>query len=244
MADNKKDTIFAHPLGEIAGFTFDESVAAVFPDMIQRSVPGYSTVVAISGVLAERFSQPATCIYDLGCSLGATTLAMARRLPRGHCEIVAVDNSPAMLDRLRQILDQQSLPVAVHLRCEDIATTEISGASVVALNFTLQFVDVAQRLQLLKRIYAGMRPGAVLILSEKIRFADPALNTLFIDLYHDFKRTQGYSDLEISQKRSALENVLLPETLNDHRARLKQAGFTRVAVWFQCFNFSSLVAFK
>lgn len=244
MTGDKKDTLFAQPLGEIAGFSFDESVAAVFPDMIQRSVPGYSTVIAISGVLAEQFSQQGSHIYDLGCSLGATTLAMAQCLPRDYCEIIAVDNSQAMLDRLRQTLDQQTLPVAVRLHCEDICATELTNASVAALNFTLQFIDVAQRLDLLKRIYAGMRAGAVLILSEKICFADPALNTLFIDLYHDFKRTQGYSDLEISQKRTALEDVLIPETLEDHRARLGEAGFTRVAVWFQCFNFASLVAFK
>ncbi|MGI9285377.1 MAG: carboxy-S-adenosyl-L-methionine synthase CmoA [Pseudomonadales bacterium] len=244
MTNDKKDTIFSRPLGEIAGFSFDESVAAVFPDMIQRSVPGYNTVIAISGVLAEQFSQQGSRIYDLGCSLGATTLAMAQGLPQDHCEIIAVDNSRAMLDRARQVIDQQALPVPVQLRCEDLCAIEISTASVVALNFTLQFVDVAQRLALLKRIHAGMHPGGVLILSEKIRFADAALNTLFIDLYHDFKRTQGYSDLEISQKRTALENVLIPETLEDHRARLNEAGFTRVAVWFQCFNFASLVAFK
>lgn len=244
MADDKKDTIFAQPLGEIAGFRFDESVAAVFPDMIQRSVPGYSTVIAISGVLAEQFSQPGTNIYDFGCSLGATTLAMAQNLAPNHCDIIAVDNSRAMLDRLRQTLDQQTLPVPVQLRCEDICETEVSNASIAALNFTLQFVDLSQRLDLLQRIHAGMRPGAVLILSEKICFAEPALNKMFTDLYHDFKRTQGYSDLEISQKRTALENVLVPETLEQHRARLNDAGFTRVAVWFQCFNFISLVAFK
>ena len=244
MADSKKDTVFAQPLGEIAGFRFDDSVAAVFPDMIRRSVPGYSTVIAISGVLAEKFSQPNTTIYDLGCSLGATTFAMAQRLPHNGCDIVAVDNSRAMLDRLQKMLDQQPPSVPIQLRCEDICSTDITNASVIALNFTLQFVDVAQRLQLLKRIYAGMRSGGVLILSEKICFADPTLNETFIDLYHDFKRTQGYSELEISQKRTALENVLLPETLEQHRARLTEAGFSRTAVWFQCFNFASLVAFK
>lgn len=244
MANSKKDTLFAQPLGEIAGFRFDESVAEVFADMIQRSVPGYSTVVAISAVLAEKFSQPKTRVYDLGCSLGATTVAIAQRLPPRHCTIIAVDNSQAMLDRLRKILHRQSLPVEVQLRCEDICATDISNASIVALNFTLQFVDQSQRLELLTRIRAGMRPGGVLILSEKICFADPAVNTMFTGLYHDFKRSQGYSDLEISQKRTALENVLVPETLADHCARLTEAGFARTAVWFQCFNFASLVAFK
>ena len=244
MVENKKDTIFAQPLGEIAGFSFDDSVAAVFADMIQRSVPGYSTVITISGVLAEKFSQPNTTIYDLGCSLGATTFAMAQRLSQSGCVMVAVDNSQAMLNRLQQVLDEQPPPVPVQLRCEDICSTDVSNASVVALNYTLQFVDVAQRLHLLKRIHAGMRAGAVLILSEKIRFIDATLNETFIDLYHDFKRTQGYSELEISQKRTALENVLLPETLEQHRARLAEAGFSRTAVWFQCFNFVSMVAFK
>tara|TARA_B110000977_G_scaffold180805_1_gene240859 strand:- start:247 stop:993 length:747 start_codon:yes stop_codon:yes gene_type:complete len=242
-AEHKKDTLFSHPMGAVQDFTFDSSVASVFPDMIQRSVPGYSTVVAISGVLAQRFSQPGTRLYDLGCSLGATSFAMAQRAV-DSCEVFAVDNASAMLDQLATTLAEQSLPTPISLVNADIIDVDIKHASVVAMNYTLQFIDIAERAKLLTRIREGMVDNGVLILSEKIQFDSTQVNELFIDLHHDFKRANGYSDLEISQKRDAIENVLVPESLAMHRQRLEDCGFSRVEVWFQCFNFASLVAFK
>lgn len=239
----KKDTLFSYPMGAVKGFTFDDAVASVFPDMIQRSVPGYSTVVAISGVLAQRFSQPGTRLYDLGCSLGATSFSMAQSAA-SDCEVIAVDNASAMLDQLEEALATQSLVTPIHLMHADILDIEISQASVVAMNYTLQFVDIEKRESLLARIHQGMVDNAVLILSEKIQFDSEQVDELFIDLHHDFKRANGYSDLEISQKRDAIDNVLVPESLAKHRQRLVDCGFSRVEVWFQCFNFASLVAFK
>jgi tRNA (cmo5U34)-methyltransferase len=132
----------------------------------------------------------------------------------------------------------------VELICDDLRNVPIADASVVVLNFTLQFIPPEERLSLLERICNGMRPGGVLILSEKVVFADEHLNTLLTDIHHDFKRAHGYSDLEISQKRTALENVLVPEPIAAHRERLKKAGFSSVDVWFQCFNFMSMLAVK
>ena len=132
----------------------------------------------------------------------------------------------------------------IECRHEDLRDSKIEDASMVILNFTLQFIEPAAREALMRKIYDGMRPGGLLVISEKIQFPDPALNELFIDLYHRFKETQGYSKLEISQKRAALENVLIPETLAAHRERLNGAGFHSVDTWFQCFNFASMVAFK
>lgn len=243
---SQRDSIYASPLEAVQGFSFDQRVVDVFPDMIQRSVPGYATVVAISGVLAEHYAQENSRIYDLGCSLGATTFAMATRMQaiKRCCDIVAVDNSQAMLQGLQQLLNKEGFDNSVECRLEDIAETEIRNASMVTLNYTLQFIPVSERLALLQKIYEGMNPGGVLVLSEKIAFDDQGLDELFVNLHHDFKRANGYSDLEISQKRSALENVLLPETLACHRQRLARAGFSRTDVWFQCFNFASLVAFK
>lgn len=237
------DTLFSHPMGAVEGFTFDKAVASVFPDMIQRSVPGYSTVVAISGVLAQRFSQQNTRLYDLGCSLGASSFAMARNAAP-DCELLAVDNSAAMLKQLAVRLSEQELLAPVKTVQADICDITITKASVVALNYTLQFVAIDKREALLKNIHDGMVAGGVLILSEKIRFPSAAVDELFVDLHHDFKRANGYSDLEISQKRDAIENVLVPESLDVHRNRLANCGFSRVEVWFQCFNFASLVAFK
>lgn len=239
-----KDNIYASPLDAIAAFTFDERVVRVFPDMIQRSVPGYSTIIAMTGVLAERYAQPHSRCYDLGCSLGASTLAMRAQLEGRECSIVAVDNSAAMIERCRTLIAADPHTTPVDLQLGDIIDTPIIDASVAVLNFTLQFIAPAERAALLTRIGANMRPGGVLVLSEKIRFDDEHLQQLNTDLHHAFKRGNGYSALEVAQKRNSLENVLQPETLAAHRQRLEQAGFRSVDVWFQCFNFASLVAIK
>lgn len=239
-----KDTIFANPLAAIEDFRFDDSVAAVFPDMIKRSVPGYQAIINMIGELAGRYAQPGSRCYDLGSSLGAATLAMRQSVAADNCRIVSVDNSPEMLQRAEKIIAEDSSPIPVELRCEDIVDTEIENASVVVLNFTLQFIPVAERDALIARIYRGLRPGGVVILSEKVSFDDPQYHALMIELHHNFKRANGYSDLEIAQKRSALEKVLLPETLATHQQRFKKAGFASSDVWFQCLNFASMLAIK
>jgi len=240
----KNDQIYANPLEEVAQFRFDETVVEVFPDMIKRSVPGYPTIINMIGNLAERYATSNSRCYDLGCSLGAATLAMRHRIRATNCTIVGVDNSEAMIDRCRQVIAADSAEIDVELHCDDIRNIDISNASMAVLNFTLQFIAVEQRLDTLKQIYDGLLPGGVLILSEKVAFDDQPHQQLMIDLHHNFKRANGYSDLEIAQKRSAIENVLIPETLNSHKQRLRDAGFNSVDVWFQCFNFASLIAIK
>ncbi|MGK0499504.1 MAG: tRNA (cmo5U34)-methyltransferase [Oceanicoccus sp.] len=242
--DNNKDAIYSQPLASIANFSFDEKVVQVFPDMIQRSIPGYSTIIAMTGVLAERYATTNSRCYDLGSSLGASTLSMRQQLDDRQCTIVAVDNSSAMQQRCREILAEDNSNTPVELLQADICDTPVSNASVVVMNFTLQFIPPDQRQSLLEAIYQGMNPGGILILSEKIKFDDQHLQNLNTDLHHSFKRANGYSDMEISQKRSAIEKVMLPETLPAHQQRLKKTGFSSVDVWFQCFNFASMVAIK
>lgn len=240
----KADNIFATPLEQMVDFRFDERVVDVFPDMIQRSVPGYGTLISNIGILAARYAQPGSNCYDLGCSLGAVTLSMRQRIKAKNCQIIAVDNSAAMIERAQKIITADNNRVSVSLRCEDINQSSIEDASVVVMNFTLQFVAPTLRDALIRRIYQGMKPGGILILSEKLAFESAEQQTFFTEVHHDFKRTNGYSDLEISQKRSALENVLIPETLAAHQQRLANAGFSSSECWFQCFNFASLIAFK
>ena len=241
----KADQIYASPLEHIIDFKFDEKVVNVFPDMIQRSVPGYSTMISTIGIMAARYAQADSVCYDLGCSLGAVTLSMRQRINQENCKIIAVDNSPAMIEQAQQLLSaDQSQRADVELVCNDLLDIKISNASVVVMNFTLQFIAIEQRDALLQRIYDGLKPGGVLILSEKLAFEDEQVNQFHIDSHHDFKRSNGYSDLEISQKRSALENVLIPESLEVHHHRLKSAGFKFIDKWFQCFNFISMVAIK
>ncbi|MFA7555948.1 MAG: carboxy-S-adenosyl-L-methionine synthase CmoA [Spongiibacteraceae bacterium] len=241
---NDKDSIYSQPLDAITSFRFDEKVAQVFPDMIQRSVPGYQTIIAMTGVLAERYAQNDSVCYDLGSSLGASTLSMRQQLGDRRCKIIAVDNSAAMQQRCREIIDQDAGTTPVELVESDICAIEINNASVVVLNFTLQFIPQTDREALLSKIYTGMRAGGILILSEKFLFEDPHLQALNTDLHHSFKKANGYSDMEISQKRTAIENVLIPETIAAHELRLKKIGFSSIDVWFQCFNFASLVAIK
>lgn len=245
MTGQQRDSIYSSQQAP-GDFVFDERVAAVFTDMINRSVPGYATIVSMTGMLAERYCQPGSRVYDLGCSLGGSTLAMAHHLAERDYKLIAVDNSPAMIKRFRTSLDEEHPALAdrISLECSDIKDTAIADASVVVLNFTLQFIAQEQRQTLIQRIHDGMRPGGIVVLSEKIRFPDPALDSLFIDMYHQFKKVQGYSDMEISQKRQALENVLVPESIDQHKQRFRQAGFSSCDVWFQCFNFASLVACK
>jgi tRNA (cmo5U34)-methyltransferase len=112
------------------------------------------------------------------------------------------------------------------------------------MNYTLQFIPQAERTTLMEKIYQGLLPGGALIIAEKVLDSDARQETLFQSLHADFKRAQGYSDIEISQKRASLENVLISETLATHRARLESAGFREIAVWFHCYNFAALLAVK
>jgi tRNA (cmo5U34)-methyltransferase len=170
---------------------------------------------------------------------------MRQKITQDNCTIVAVDNSPAMIARAQTIFDSDhTSTVPVELICTDIQEIDIENASVVVMNFTLQFIALDERLALIKRIYQGLKPGGILILSEKISFDEQSRDSFLNESHHDFKRANGYSDLEISQKRTALENVLIPESLATHQQRLSDAGFASSDMWFQCFNFMSLVAVK
>ncbi|TKF24115.1 carboxy-S-adenosyl-L-methionine synthase CmoA [Vibrio genomosp. F6] len=241
---NTKDTIFSAPIDKIGDFTFDERVAEVFPDMIQRSVPGYSNIISAIGMLAERFAKPHSKVYDLGCSLGAATLSMRRHIQQEGCQILAIDNSSAMVERCKLHVNAYRSDTPVTVLEADIREIEIEDASVVVLNFTLQFLSPEDRSALLKKIYAGLRPGGILIVSEKYVFENETSNELLIDLHHDFKRANGYSELEVSQKRSAIENVMRPDSIQVHKDRFKDIGFSSYEVWFQCFNFGSMFAIK
>lgn len=239
-----KDNLYASPIASVSSFKFDESVVNVFPDMIQRSVPGYPAIVSAIGLLAGRYAQEHSLCYDLGCSLGAATLSMRHQILTKHCKIIAVDNSESMVQQFKHNLTLDSGSIDVDILCADIRDITIENASVVVLNFTLQFIPIEDRLVFLKKIYQGLLPGGILILSEKLRFEDARQQALQTDLHHTFKKAQGYSDLEISQKRSALENVLLAETFSTHQQRLNHAGFSSAEVWFQYFNFASMIALK
>lgn len=236
-----KDQVFSERLSKVQPFEFNETVANVFQDMISRSVPGYELLLRMIGLYASIFVQPGSRVFDLGCSLGEASLVIADQARVHNCEIVAVDNSPAMIAKCNQ---HQSLPDNIEWRCQDIRQTEISNASMVVLNLTLQFLPPEERQKLLGNIFQGLVDGGILVLSEKVIFEDAAENELMVELYQGFKKTMGYSDLEISQKRNALENVLIPDTERLHLERLETIGFDKIYPCFRSFNFISYLAIK
>jgi len=235
-----KDKVFAKPLTSVKAFQFDEQVTRVFDDMISRSVPGYELLVKLIALYADIFVTETSQVYDLGCSTGVVSRVIAQQVESRHCQVYAVDNAPSMI----KLCQQRHAGVNINWLCQDIESIQIHNASMVVLNLTLQFVSPDQRAPLIAKIYQGLNPGGILVLSEKIRFSDPSSQQTMTELYQGFKKLQGYSDLEISQKRAALENVLISDTRAQHYQRLQQAGFENIHDCFQCLNFSSFLAIK
>jgi len=246
MPINKPDTdlIYSSPHSKLKSFSFDAQVVEVFPDMIKRSVPGYNTIIETIGRLSQSYVTDNTCIYDLGCSLGAATLAIRQNITAQNCHIIGIDNSAAMVARCKMHINAFKGKTPCQIIKQDILDAKIANASMVVLNFTLQFIEKTQRQQLLNNIANGLNSGGILVLSEKITHTEKDGNKLLTNLHHDFKRANGYSDLEIAQKRSALEQVMKSDTVETHVERLTQAGFSNITTWFQCFNFISMVAIK
>jgi tRNA (cmo5U34)-methyltransferase len=242
--EKQRDTVFAEHQDMIVDFEFDDTVASVFSDMIRRSVPGYGTLVTLIGLLAEQYVQANTRVYDLGCSLGAATLSVHHRVRSKPCRIIAVDNSDAMVERCKANIPPDTGNASIDVVCKDVLDVDIHNASAVVINLTMQFIDPALRPQLLRNIYNGLLPGGALILSEKICFDNAGEQGFQENMHIAFKKANAYSDLEISQKRGALENVLIPDSTRTHHDRLAKAGFESVYQWFQCFNFAAFLAVK
>jgi len=242
---DKKDLLYSESMESIPEFIFDKKVVEIFDDMIQRSVPGYRMLISMVALVAQRYCQPSSKVYDLGCSTGANVLAVAGAL-KGvdlKCDIVAVDNSEAMLEQAELNLKNSRIGTKVFWENVDICDITINNASLVIMNYTLQFIPVAARDTLIAKIAKGLLGSGVLLLSEKICFDSDVIDSEMNELYHSFKSANGYSDLEISQKRSALENVLVRESIAKHTQRL-QAYFSTVLPLFQSFNFVSFLAIK
>jgi tRNA (cmo5U34)-methyltransferase len=241
------DKIYQHDSDD-KPFRFNDDVAKVFPDMLRRSIPGYAATIEAIGALAARYVKADSNCYDLGCSLGAATIAMRQGIDKPGCNIVAVDTAAAMIERCRDIIaedDRRFAPTTtVDILQADIRDIEITNASMVVLNYTLQFLAMEDRSKLMHTIYDGLNDGGILVLSEKVVDENAEMEQLLVDLHHEHKRRNDYSALEVSRKRAALENVLIPETVAAHRDRLKSVGFSHTGVWLRYFNFVSIVAIR
>jgi tRNA (cmo5U34)-methyltransferase len=239
-----EDRLFAETSADPGSFEFNDEVADVFPDMLRRSIPGYAASIDAIGTLAARYVQPSTNCYDLGCSLGASTLAIRRNIKVPGCQIIAVDLAPAMISRCRELIAADASAVPVSVVEEDVRRTEIEQASMVVMNYTLQFLSVSERDAMIGRVFDGLVDGGIFVLSEKVVDEDDEVEALLTQMHHEFKRCNAYSELEISRKRTAIENVLVPESIPTHRQRLMNAGFGHVGVWLRHFNFVSIIATK
>lgn len=222
-------------------FRFDERVAEVFDDMVERSVPSYRLQQRLIGDLAQRFWRSGTVVFDLGCATG-TTLEVLRSCLGSEAPLIGIDASAAMIAKARAKLGSDR----VELRCADLAGPGFQmaprSASFITLCWTLQFLPPERRPDLLRTARCSLVPGGAMVLAEKIRHPDNRLEALWVDLYESMKRRHGYSDREIIRKRDALENVLKPDTLDSHHRLLHEAGFTTVDTFFRQANFAAILA--
>ena len=238
------DEVFKEEIKVASDFKFSAKVANVFDDMVNRSVPFYGEIQRMIAELAADHAQEGTSVYDLGCSTGTTMIGMDTMIPP-DIRFVGIDDSPEMLQKCDKKLIEAGIVRPYTLEVADIQQgAEIHNASVVVLCLTLQFIRPIYREMLLKTIVRGLVPNGVLILVEKILTEDSVFNRDFIKYYYNYKRRNHYSEMEISQKREALENVLIPYKLSENVHMLREVGFTSCETFFKWYNFSGIIAIK
>ncbi|MBL3519313.1 carboxy-S-adenosyl-L-methionine synthase CmoA [Arcobacter lanthieri] len=222
-------------------FEFDEEVASVFDDMLDRSVPFYKQMQKLSISFANNFLEENSKVYDLGCSTASTLIELSKS-SQYNLNLVGIDNSKAMLERASK--KSKAFGVEIEFLNADIFDVDLKDAKVILSNYTLQFIRPLNREKLVKKIYNSLEDGGVFIFSEKLVSQNNFLNKQFIDEYYSFKKTQGYSEFEISQKREALENVLIPYTEDENKKMIKDAGFKHCETVFKWVNFALFIAIK
>ncbi|RUM38322.1 MAG: carboxy-S-adenosyl-L-methionine synthase CmoA [Desulfobulbus sp.] len=231
--------------GRIAeDFTFNDSVAEVFDDMLDRSIPFYQTVIELTAALIRQLAAPGSRVYDLGCSTGTTLLVLSRLLADMDLHFTGIDNAPAMIAKARRKVEMYGKSAVIEFRTADITQVELPGADIIVCNYTMQFIRPPRRQEFIRRLHESLEKGGMLIISEKVISPNARLNRKYIDLYYDFKRKQGYSELEIAAKREALENILIPFSVQENKDLLTDAGFDEVESFFQWINFASFLALK
>jgi tRNA (cmo5U34)-methyltransferase len=239
-----KDEVFRDEIEKASDFKFGANVAKVFDDMVNRSVPFYGEIQRMMAELAADHAKEETFVYDLGCSTGTTMIGMDTMV-NPEIKFIGVDDSQEMLDKCKSKFIEIGFSRNYELRCADLGQgMQIQNASVVVLCLTLQFVRPIYRERLLADIYKGLNSGGVLILVEKILAEESNFNRDFIKYYYNYKRRNHYSELEISQKREALENVLVPYKLSENITLLRDKGFSHCEVFFKWYNFAGLIATK
>lgn len=239
-----KDKVFKETVPKASDFKFGTAVASVFDDMVNRSVPFYGEMQRMMAEQAGDYAKPGTDIYDLGCATGTTLIGMNTAIAE-DIRFIGIDDSPEMLAKCQAKLEEAGFKRPFELRVADLnQKVEIANASVAILCLTLQFVRPMNREKLLKSVFEGLNSGGALILVEKILAEDGVFNRDFINYYYNYKRRNDYSEMEISQKREALENILIPYKLSENINILLDTGFAHCEVFFKWYNFVGLIAVK
>lgn len=237
------DQLFAEKRNLVGDFAFDRDTTLVFDDMLNRSVPYYAEMQRMIAELAADFAVDGTNVYDLGCSL-CTTFLHLQHLDQ-DVSFVGIDASREMLEQAKQNLACHHFSRPYHLLCQDLEQPfPVENASVVIINLTLQFIRPLGREAFMRTVAEGLHKDGCVILVEKVMSADSLLNRLFIKHYYELKKRNGYSELEIAQKREALENVLIPYRLEENIELLRRTGFRSVDVFFKWYNFCGMLALK
>ncbi len=239
-----KDEVFKDKKGLVSDFNFKKEVAEVFDDMLNRSVPFYQETQRMIKEISADFAVPGTNIYDLGCSTGTTFLSIDKSIPQ-DVTFIGIDYSKDMLNKAKEKLKKRGISRKYRFIRADMNTElPITNASVVIMNLTLQFVRPLYRKRVVESIAKGINEEGCLILVEKVLSINSKLNRMFIKYYYDFKKRQGYNEMEISQKREALENVLIPYRPEEDRELLLDSGFKECDTFFKWYNFCGMLAIK
>ena len=240
-----KDKVFSQKMKDIESFEFNEEVTNVFDDMITRSVPFYKEIHALILDIFSKVPTSGELIYDLGCSTG-TTIQLLHKSIQNHKDrpnFIGIDSSESMIKTCREKLSREK-NLKFELINKKIQDVEFQSSKIIIMNYTLQFIPTEKRLSILKKVYESLKKGGIFIMSEKIRPEFGDVEEVVTELYYDFKRRNGYSNLEIMQKREALEKVLIPNTIKQQKTLLKDAGFKSYDTIFQWYNFSSFIGIK
>jgi len=242
MSQNN-DAVFDKPRPAF-DFNFGEEVAKVFDDMVDRSVPFYGEIQRMISEIGRDYAVKGTNIYDLGCSTGTSMILLNKTVDQ-DVKFIGIDDSTEMLKKCEEKLQQTGISREYDLQYSDLnSKLSLSNASVINLCLTLQFIRPLNRGRLIKEIYDALNPSGCLILTEKVLGEESMFNRQFIDYYYNMKRRNKYSDLEISQKREALENVLIPYKLRENMQLLRDSGFNMIDIFFKWYNFCGILAVK
>ncbi len=234
-----RDEVFKKPISK--QFEFDEDVASVFDDMLNRSVPFYKENLNLQIKILKEFLKDNDKIIDLGCSTGNFLIELAKKSDK-KLKLIGIDNSEAMIKRAKQ--KAKAFGVKIKFLNEDFLNSNLNNAKAIIANYTIQFIRPLKREKLIKKIYSSLKEDGIFLMSEKLISENKKLNKIMIDIYYEYKKKMGYSEFEIAQKREALENVLIPYSMQENIDMLKEAGFKNIEIIFRWNNFATFLAFK